>query len=139
LHPSLAAFDAPSREESTCERNNSNIPQQALVLLDDPTYVEAARVFAARIVHEGGAAPADRIDWAFQTALNRKPRSQEAQLLSDLYRKHLDEYSKDPASAEKLVQTGQAPVPKDMNLAELAAWTSVSRVILNLSEMITRS
>jgi hypothetical protein len=139
LHPSLAAFDAPSREESTCERNNSNIPQQALVLLDDPTYVEAARVFAARIVHEGGAAPADRIDWAFQTALNRKPRSQEAQLLSDLYQKHLDEYSKDPASAQKLVETGQAPVPRDVNIAELAAWTSVSRVILNLSETITRS
>lgn len=139
LHPSLAAFDAPAREEATCERLRSNIPQQALVLLDDPTYVEAARVFAARIVRQGGSSITDRINWAYETALNRKPRPQEVQLLAELYEKHVGEYSQDKAAAEKLIGQGEAPVPKDLDPSELAAWTSVSRVILNLSETITRS
>jgi len=65
LHPSLAAFDAPSREECVAERNRSNIPQQALAVLNDPTYVEASRVFAARIIKEGGAKPEERIRWAW--------------------------------------------------------------------------
>src|SRR5205807_2496907 len=64
-HPSLLAFDAPTREETTCERTQSNIPQQALVLLDDPTYVEAARVFAAKILREGGSTMEDRMNFAF--------------------------------------------------------------------------
>lgn len=139
LHPSLAAFDAPAREEATCERLKSNIPQQALVLLNDPTYVEAARVFAARIIREGGSNTVDRINWAYQTALNRNARPREIQLLSDLCRKHLGQYADDKAAAEKLTGTGDSPVPKDVDPAELAAWTSVSRVILNLSETITRS
>ena len=71
LQPSLMAFDAPTREECTAERTRSNTPLQSLVLLNDPTYVEAARVFAARIVKEGGAKPAERIDWAFRQALSR--------------------------------------------------------------------
>ena len=138
-HPSLLAFDAPTREETTCERLRSNIPQQALVLLDDPTYVEAARVFAARMIREGGPTALDRINWAYERALSRKARPQEVEVLVDLYAKHLKEYTHDPESARKLVSTGQAAVPGDLDASELAAWTSVSRVILNLSEMITRS
>ena len=138
-HPSLVAFDAPSREEATCERLRSNIPQQALVLLNDPTYVEAARVFAQRIMKEGGAEPAGQIAWAYETALNREPSAKEASILLDLYRKHLSEYSQDKAAAEKLVSLGEAPAPKELNVADLAAWTSVARVIINLSETITRS
>jgi hypothetical protein len=139
LHPSLVAFDAPPREEATCERLRSNIPQQALVLLNDPTYVEAARVFAARIVKEGGSDPMDRINWAYETALNRKAKAQEIRLLFDLYQKHFAEYSQDNDAARKLISTGGAAVEKEADVAELAAWTSVSRVILNLSETITRS
>jgi hypothetical protein len=139
VHPSLLAFDAPTREEATCERTQSNIPQQALVLLDDPTYVEAARVFAARILREGGATTADRLKFAYETALNRNPRPQEAKIVGDLFEKHLREYTQDKDAARKLVATGDAQVPKDLDISELAAWTSVSRVILNLSETITRS
>src|SRR5207244_11462943 len=73
LHPSLLAFDAPTREECTCERARSNIPQQALVLLNDPIYVEAARVFAERIIKQGGNDVAGRISWAFREALSRPP------------------------------------------------------------------
>jgi hypothetical protein len=139
VHPSLLAFDAPTREEATCERTQSNIPQQALVLLDDPTYVEAARVFAARILREGGATTTDRLNFAFETALNRAPRPQEAKILTALFEKHLREYTADKESARKLVSTGDSEVPKGLDVSELAAWTSVSRVILNLSETITRS
>src|SRR5690606_11777659 len=73
LHPSLLAFDAPSREECVAERPRSNIPQQALVLLNDPTYVEAARVFATRILADGGDTDETRIRWGFRRATSRKP------------------------------------------------------------------
>jgi hypothetical protein len=138
LHPSLAAFDAPSHEEAVCERNRSNIPQQALTLLNDPTYVEASRSFAARIMKEGGANIADRINFAYEVALSRKPRPEEVTVLTDLYQKHLKEFSANPADAGKLLAVADAPTPKDLSAPELAAWTSVARVILNLHETITR-
>ena len=139
LQPSLLAFDAPSREECTAERTRSNIPQQALALLNDPTYVEAARVFAGRIVKEGGADNVQRISWAYRQALGRAPRADELTVTTALFAKHLALYTNDSAAAEKLVKAGLAPVAKDVNVSELAAWTSVARVILNLHETITRS
>ena len=138
-HPSQTAFDEPSREESTCERLRSNIPQQALVLLNDPTYVESARVWAARIIREGGTSLSERLNWAFQSALDRNATPAEMRILSALYEKHFQEYSQDKNAAKSLISTGIAPVPNDLDPAELAAWTSVSRVIINLSETITRS
>src|SRR5207253_7078332 len=84
-HPSLIAFDAPSREECTVERPRSSTPLQALVLLNDPTYVEAARVFAERIVREGGQSVEDRLNWAFRQALSRRPRPEEVELLKELH------------------------------------------------------
>ena len=139
LHPSLLAFDAPSREECTAERPISNTPLQALVLLNDPTYVEAARAFAQRIMAEGGEQSDDRIALAFAYALSRAPRPEEMALLRDLYHEHLMEYTNDPASAEALLKIGNTPVPEGQNPVDLAAWTSVARVILNLHETITRS
>lgn len=137
-HPSMLAFDAPSREECTAERNRSNIPQQALVLLNDPTYVEAARAFAARILQSDGDA-AKRIEWACQQALQRQPTAEEAKTLSSLFTKHLSDYQKDPAAAEALLKTGTAPAPAILSKPELAAWTHIARVLLNLHETITRS
>ena len=139
LHPSLLAFDAPSREECTAERPISNTPLQALVLLNDPTYVEAARAFAQRIMAEGGEESDGRIILAFAYALSRAPQPEELALLRDLYHEHLIEYTNDPAAAEALLKTGLAPVPEGQNPIDLAAWTSVARVILNLHETITRS
>lgn len=138
LHPSLLAFDAPSREECAAERNRSNIPQQALVLLNDPTYVEAARAFAARILQTEGDA-AQRITWAMQQALQRQPSAEEMKTLSSLLDKHLAGYAKDTAAAEALLKTGAAPDAANLNQSELAAWTHVARVLLNLHETITRS
>lgn len=139
LHPSMLAFDAPSREECTAERPISNTPLQALVLLNDPTFVEAARAFAQRIMAEGGDQSDDRIALAFSYALSRAPRPEELALLRDLYQEHLMEYTNDPAAAEALMKTGNLPVPEGGNPVDLAAWTSVTRVILNLHETITRN
>jgi hypothetical protein len=138
MHPSMLAFDAPSREECAADRNRSNIPQQALVLLNDPTYVEAARVFAARILSQGGDTTEKRISWAWQQALQRDPTAEELKIVRPLLEKHLAAYQKDPAAAAALQKTGIAPVPTTVDQAELAAWTHVARVLLNLHETITR-
>lgn len=139
LHPSLLAFDAPTREECTAERTRSNTPLQALVLLNDPTYVEAARVFAERIFREGGTQVSDRLNWAFRQALSRDVTRQEFTLLAALLGKHYREYQEDLPAAQALLAVGQHPVAADIDPAELAAWTSVARAILNLHETITRS
>lgn len=139
LHPSLLAFDAPSREECTAERNRSNIPQQALVLLNDPTYVEAARTFGARILTECKGDATQRIVWAMQQALQRKPSAEELKTLSSLLEKHLADYKKDVAAAEALLQSGASPAPAALDKSELAAWTHLARVLLNLHETITRA
>ena len=121
-----------------CERNRSNIPQQALVLLNDPTYVEASRAFAARIIEHGGTTVGERLDFALMSAVGRKPRAEEVTVLSKLLEKHLSEYQQDKASAQKLIHVGQAPVSANVDVPELAAWTNVARAILNLHETITR-
>jgi mono/diheme cytochrome c family protein len=139
LHPSLKAFDAPTREECTVERPRSSTPLQALVLLNDPSYVEAARVLAERTITEGGKTPADRLNWAFRRAVSRNVKAEEANLLLGLYAKHKAEFTKDAPAARKLVTTGERALPANLDVVELAAWTSVARVILNLHETITRN
>jgi hypothetical protein len=139
LHPSLLAFDAPSREECAADRNRSNLPQQALVLLNDPTYVEAARAFAARIIAEGGSSSAARIRWAWRRALQRDPRADEVRVAEELLATQGAVYTADPKAAAALIATGQSPVPSGLDPVELARWTHVARVLLNLHESITRS
>ena len=138
LHPMLKAFDAPSREECTAARSRSNTPLQALVLLNDPTFVEAARVFAARIMREGGATPKERIAWAYSTIVSRQPEEPVVAALQKLYHGHLAHYRAHVAEAKKLIAAGNAPLATELDAAELAAWTSVARVVLNLHETITR-
>jgi hypothetical protein len=139
LHPSLLAFDAPTREECAVQRPRSNTPLQALVLLNDPTYVEAARALAERTLREGGDGLAPRVAWVYRTVLSRGPRPDEVDVVSSLYGKHLAEYRSDRPAAVSLIQTGERPVPADLDPAELAAWTSVARVVLNLHEAVTRN
>jgi hypothetical protein len=137
-HPSLIAFDAPSREECTVERPRSNTPLQALVLLNDPIYVEASRVFAERIL-KSGETTEKRIAFAYRQALDRKPLPEETELLTALVEKHWKQYREDKAAAAELLSAGARPAAKDLDPAELAAWTSVARVLLNLHETITRN
>ena len=138
LHPMLMAFDAPSREECTAERPRSNTPLQSLTLLNDPTFVEAARVFAEKIIEQGGANPSERLRWAYERAMSREPKKEELKTLTELYEKHLEKYKSDKDAAEKILTVGDSPARKEIDKAELAAWTSVSRTILNLHETITR-
>ena len=138
LHPSMLAFDAPSREECCAERNRSNIPQQALVLLNDPSYVEAARTMAARIVKECNGSHEERVAWAWRQVLQRLPRVEEMETVMPLLREHLAHYHASPGAADELHKTGLAAVPPGIDKVELAAWTHVARVLLNLHETITR-
>jgi hypothetical protein len=138
LHPSLLAFDAPSREECTVERTRSNTPQQALVLLNDPTYVEASRAFAERILR-GAQGTRERIDLAYREALQRRASEEEATILTRLLEQDEQHYRTNPKAAEELLHVGQRPVTTPVAAPELAAWVAVARVILNLHETITRN
>ena len=134
----MLALDAPTREECAADRTRSNIPQQALTLLNNPEYVEAARALAARMIKEGGNTPADRIAWAWKTATARAAKPAEIATLSALYDKHLATFTADASNADALLNIGLAPQGRDGAKSETAAYTSVARVILNLHETITR-
>jgi hypothetical protein len=139
LHPSLMTFDAPSREECTVNRVNSNTPLQALVLLNDPIYVEASRVFAENILKQGGQTLDAQIRWAFERAVSRNPSLPERRALADLYDKSLSRFQRDPVSAKNFLHIGDSPIPKTAPVERLAAMTTVARAILNLHETITRN
>jgi len=139
LHPSLAAFDASSREECTVNRVNSNTPLQALVLLNDPIFVEAARVFAQNALKKGGPSLNARIAWAFMQALGRTPAPEERQILANLYKKSYADFQASPRRAASLLQVGETPVAKGLRPNDLAAMTMVTRAIVNLHETITRN
>jgi len=138
LHPSLGAFDAPSREECTVDRPRSNTPLAALVLLNDPTYVEAARVLADQMLEVGGATASERIEFAYRQALQRKPTEAETELLATLFEQQLKHYLSDSEASAKIQENGLSPGHEEQ-LAERAAWTAVARTILNLHETITRN
>jgi hypothetical protein len=137
LHPMLANFDAPSREECTVYRSQSNSPQQALTLLNDPTFVEAARVWAASLVAAGGP-DAGLLEHALRTALGRAATPDEASSLLAFLATQRALYSAHPDQALALLTVGHAPPPPEGRAAEVAAWTMVCRAILNLHETITR-
>jgi hypothetical protein len=158
LHPMLANFDAPSREECTASRVVSNTPQQALTLLNDPTFVEASRVWADRLLEPAAEPDDQRLDRAFHRALARAPTAQEKASLLNFLAVQRSQYEQNAADAQKLLGVGLAPAPHyplpsegrgaggEGSLAssvqgnkpvELAAWTQVCRVILNLHETIT--
>ncbi|MEZ6130169.1 MAG: PSD1 and planctomycete cytochrome C domain-containing protein [Planctomycetaceae bacterium] len=139
LHPSMRSFDAPSREECTVDRPRSNNSLQALVLLNDPSYVEVARALAARTLTEGGATVPARLDFLFRQCLSRTFRPEEAAVLSRLLLSQQQQFASADGSAVEFLKVGQSAVPSGLDTSELAAWTSVARVILNLHEAITRS
>ncbi len=139
LHPALLAFDAPSREECTADRAISCTPTAALVLLNDPSFIEAARALAAKVLASKATDDGERIQWAWRQVLGRAPVAEEKMLLAGLLQKHRAEFTADPEAAEAIVSVGISERPQDANVAELAAWTSVSRVLLNLNETITRN
>ena len=135
LHPMLVNFDAPARDECVALRSASNTPQQALTLLNDPTFVEAARVLAARLLAKPAAE--DRLNAAFLLAVGRGIKPSERTALEKLIADQQSYYTANPAEATKLLKVGLTPPPTD-NLAAHAAWTQACRVLLNSHEVITR-
>jgi mono/diheme cytochrome c family protein len=139
LHPTLLAFDAPTREECTADRVRSNTPLQSLVLLNAPEFVEAARVFAERVLTDGGKTTDERLDFAFKLALSRTAKPAEKETLAELLKKHQEQYAKDAKAADEVLKVGARPANTKLDKAELAAWTSVTRTILNLHAGVTRN
>lgn len=136
--PSLTAFDAPDREKCTIRRARTNTPLQALALLNDPTYVEASRALAARLLKEADDDPGKRLERAYELALSREPNGRERDLLLTLLNRELETFQADLEAAKALLSVGDSLWPKKLDPAELAAWTTVASTILNLDETITK-
>ena len=137
--PFMVNFDAPNREQFCARRERSNTPLQALQLLNDVQHVEAARALAARALAGAPADDAARIDWLFRTVLARAPESPEMQVVAAELAAHRGRYAGDPDAARKLVAQGESKPPESLPPEELAAWTLVANMLLNLDETLTRN
>jgi hypothetical protein len=137
--PSLATFDAPDREICTVRRERTNTPLQALVLLNDPIYVEAARSLAQRVMREGGDSNSERAAHAFRMVTGRRPTAAESAVLLEELQERLIEFKQNREAATRLLAIGESKADASLEVRELAAWTMVARLILNLDEAITKS
>jgi hypothetical protein len=136
--PLMITFDAATRETCTVRETRTNTPLQALTLMNDVTFVEAARALAQRMMSEGGPAPEDRLGLAFRLATARQPKpNEQAILLADLQH-HLQEYRKDQKAAVKLINQGESQINERLDVSELAAYTAAASLILNFDETITK-
>jgi hypothetical protein len=137
-YPTFAIFDAPSREVCISRRMRSNTPSQALAALNDPVFLEAARVLGQRIMLEGGNSAEKQLDYAFRLCLGRAATKPEKQRLLNLYEQQLKSFNQDRASAEQLVSQGGAQRPAQLDVCQLAAWMVVGNVLLNLDEFLSK-
>ncbi|MEO6786823.1 MAG: DUF1549 and DUF1553 domain-containing protein, partial [Chthoniobacteraceae bacterium] len=136
--PTMMLFDSPSREICTVKRSRTNTPLQALTLLNEITYVEAARVLAQRMIAEGGSTPEQRIAWAFRLATCRAPRADEVKVLADGFARRFARFQQSPEEAAKILAVGAMKADAKFDAAELAAYTGTANVLLNLDEVVTR-
>ena len=136
--PNMTAFDAPNREVCTTSRPRTNTPMQALVLLNDPTFVESARALAERMLKEGGSTPQQRIQFGFLVATSRPATKRELRILTGEYERQYQSFRLEREAAEKLLEIGQSKRDTLLDVIEHAAWTNVAGVILNLDEVLTK-
>jgi hypothetical protein len=136
--PTLLTFDGPTRETCVVRRPRTNTPLQALVLLNDQTYVEAARALAADVITHGGPHPEDRLCYAFRGVTSRVPERDEREILVRLYQQQMTRFAGDHEAAQRLIGVGESPRGRELDSVELAAWTAVAHALLNLDEIITR-
>ena len=134
----LATFDAPDREKCLSRRAVTNTPLQALALMNDPTFVEAARHLAQRMLREGGRRPEDRVAFGYRRVLARRPSPKETAVLSGVAAKQLAAYTQNESAARGLLAVGESKADEQLPVAELAAWTNVATMIMNLDEAITK-
>ncbi len=139
LHPAMLAFDASCREECSADRVRSNTPLQALALLNDPCEVEAARVFAEKILQEGGNTDADKVDYAFSRTVSRLPKPKEKEVMLNLVVSYRKSFTADPKAAKDFLAVGDRTLSKDLAEIEVAAWGGLARALFNLHETITRN
>jgi hypothetical protein len=138
-YPSMAAFDAPSREICTVRRVRTNTPLQAFVTLNDPVYVEASQALGRRLVREGGATVADRVRFGVELVLARPASETQRAELTRLYESELAHYQAHPQEAQDLATNPLGPLPEGLTAPEGAAWTVVGNVLLNLDGVLTRN
>ena len=136
--PQMNILDAPSREACTIRRERTNTPMQALMLMNDPQFFEAARAFAERTVKEGGETTEERIAYLFETATARLPKPKEAALLSETFQSHYEELKADPEAAKALIAVGESKPDETLDAVEVAAWTMIANLILNLDEVLNK-
>jgi hypothetical protein len=136
--PNLNTFDAPDREKCTARRALTNTPLQALVLLNDPTFVEASRMLAQRMLLEGGSDTSKRVQYGFRLVTGRAPAAKELAILRELAKQQTVEYDRNPQSAAKLLTVGESAQDPRLDKVVLAAWTTVASAMLNLDETITK-
>ena len=136
--PNMMIFDAPTRETCVVKRPRTNTPLQALVTLNDVHFVEASRMFAQRIMKEGGDSFERRISMAYLLALSRKPTGEELAICKEVFDKQMASFSQDAAMATKYLAQGAAGYDKELDPAELASYTVITNMILNLDETLTR-
>ncbi|MEE2948048.1 MAG: PSD1 and planctomycete cytochrome C domain-containing protein [Verrucomicrobiota bacterium] len=139
LHPMFRAFDAPTREECTAQRPVSNTPLAALTLMNDPTFIEAAKGFAVRILTQAGPADPERLVWAWRTALGREPGRDELAVAGSFLVETRRRYAADAKAANDLLSVGMLQLPPELPKPEAATWTIVGQALLNLSETIMRN
>lgn len=137
-YPSMTTFDAPSREICTVRRFRTNTPLQAFVTLNDPVYVEAAQGLARRIVRDGGSTPEERVKFALRLCLGRPADEKQIAALAALYRSEFKHYRDNPEPANKIATDPLGPLPEGWDAAELAAWTVVANVLLNLDGVLMK-
>jgi len=138
-HPALVNFDAPNREQFCARRERSNTPLQSLQLMNDVQHVEAARALAARALTEGGAEDAARIEWLFRTVLSRAPAAEEATIVAQTLAGNRARYAADAEAAKRAIAHGESKPPAGIAPAELAAWSLVANLMLNLDETLSRN
>jgi len=137
-HPSMVTFDATTREKCTGRRSRTNTPLQALVTLNDPQFVEAARAFAQRVIRESGTSASDRVTFAIREALGREPRSREVEALSELARTEFERFQNEPEKARRLLSVGEHSRDKTIPEQEHATWMVIANTVLNLDEFLVK-
>jgi hypothetical protein len=137
-YPSMTTFDAPSREICTLRRVRTNTPLQAFVTLNDPVYVEIAQALARRIVKEGGTTPEARARYGLSLCLCRPPSTEQVQQVLKLYQNERERYHADAKAAVALVTDQLGRLPPGVEADDLAAWTVVANVLLNMDGVLTK-
>jgi hypothetical protein len=137
-HPGLMAFDTPTRETCTLQRQRTNTPMQALVTLNDEQFVEASRAFAQRILKSSAKTFSDRLDWAFEMATGHPANSVRKKVLKDAHSYQKTIFQKEPERAEELLKIGESPRDSAIPAQEHATWTVLASMILNLDETLNR-